>query len=76
MQKQETLTIDFWIKKKVVLVQIIHSVDIATGKFFKDQANGIKELKELIEEKITKDQQYSGWEVYNNFESSISWKVI
>ena len=72
MQKQETLTLTIANK----LVQIVHSIDSETGKFFKDQKTGLKELKELIKEKITKDQQYSGWQPYNNFECSISWKVI
>jgi hypothetical protein len=72
MQKQENLTLTICDK----LVKIVHSIDTETGKLFKDQKNGLSELKELIEEKITKDQQYSGWETYNNFECSISWKVI
>jgi len=72
MQKQETLNVTIEDK----LIQIVHSIDTETGKLFKDQATGLKELKELIEEEITMKGLRNNWYPYNNFECSISWKVI
>ena len=72
MQKQENLTLTICDK----LVKIVHSIDTETGKLFKDQKNGLSELKELIEEEIIMKGLRNNWCPYNNFECSISWKVI
>ena len=69
MQKQETLNVTIADK----LIEIVHSIDTETGKLFKDQATG---LKELIEEEMTMKDLRNNWYPYNNFECSISWKVI
>ena len=71
MQKQETLTLTINDK----LVKIVHSIDVETGKLFKDQKNGLSELKELIEEELKKGL-VNNWYPYNNFECSFSWRVI
>ena len=71
MQKQENLTLTICDK----LVKIVHSIDTETGKLFKDQENGLKEVEKLIEEELKKGLS-NNWYPYNNFECSFSWRVI
>jgi len=72
MTKEETLT--FIINKNKI--KVFHSVDVESGKFFKDQINGLKELKSLIRDDLIFQNKTDGYYPYNNFESFISWKVI
>jgi len=72
MTKEETLT--FTINKNKV--KVFHSVDVEDGKFFKDQATGLKELKSWIRDEIVFQNKTDGYYPYNNFESFVSWKVI
>ena len=72
MQKTEKLT--FQINKKKV--EVSHSYDSDTGKPFKDQKDGLSELKKWVYDEIVFQQKQKGWCTYNNFESSFDWVVI
>ena len=72
MTKEETLT--FVINKK--RVRVFHSVDVESGRFFKDQTTGLKELKSIIKDDIVFNNKTNGYYPYNNFESLITWRII
>ena len=72
MTKEETLT--FTINKNKI--KVFHSVDVESGKFFKDQATGLKELKSIIKDDIVFHNKTDGYYPYNNFESLITWRII
>ena len=71
MPKEETLTLTIEGKN----IEVFHSVDKETGSFFKDQKNGLEELKSLIKDELKKGLA-NNWYPYNNFECSVNWKVI
>ena len=68
----ETLT--FTIDKKKIKAD--HQYDGATGKAFKDQEEGADQLKTFIRDEVVFQNKTEGFIPYNNFESSVSWKVI
>jgi endonuclease IV len=45
-------------------------------KLFKEQEKGLDQVKECIEESISQEEKKDGFIPYNNFECSVSWKLI
>ena len=64
----ETLT--FTIDKKKV------KADHQGTKAFADQKDGADHLKSFIKDEIVFQNKNEGFIPYNNFESSVTWKVI
>ena len=63
-------TLIFTIDKKKV--KAIHK----GTKAFKDQAKGLDELKAFVRDEIVFQNKSRGFIPYNNFESSVDWKVM
>jgi|TARA_R110000851_G_scaffold317385_1_gene480864 hypothetical protein len=71
--KEEILT--FTVNKKKV--KVFHRFDVeSSGKYLKDQNNGLNELKSLIKDDMVFKNELDGYYPYNNFTSYISWKLI
>jgi hypothetical protein len=70
MQKKETLTLTINNKK----VAVDHSWDVTTGRSLDKQTTGLKDLTTFLKEEIEKNKT-DGFIPYNNFESSIHWKI-
>ena len=66
--KHETLTFTINNKK----VKAIHK----GTKLFKEQKNGLNELKAFIRDEIVFQNKSKGFIPYNNFESSVNWEII
>ena len=58
-------------------IYVFHRFDEETGKYFKNQhnGNGIEEIKSIIKEDLEKGD-INGFYPYNNFESSVHWRVL
>jgi len=57
-------------------IEIEHSFDVETGKPFEKQENGLEDLKSFLNDEIFTENKKEGFIPYNNFESSVNWKVI
>ena len=66
------------IKEKFELTLKDHKIEVIHKgfKLLKNQKNGLKDLKECIEQSIIVDENIEGFIPYNNFECSINWKII
>jgi len=71
MPREETLVLTIEGKK----IEVFHSVDKDTGRLFKEQSYDLDDLKSLIKDELKKGLT-NNWYPYNNFESSVNWKVI
>ena len=69
---KETLT--FVIDKKKIKVDHEYADD--TGRAFKDQKDGDKQIKDFIKDEVVFQNKKEGFIPYNNFESSVNWKII
>lgn len=65
--KNETLTFTINNKK----IKAVHK----GTKLFKDQKNGLNELKAFIRDEIVFQNKSKGFIPYNNFESSVHWEI-
>tara|TARA_R110000751_G_scaffold84816_1_gene169511 strand:- start:3 stop:215 length:213 start_codon:yes stop_codon:yes gene_type:complete len=63
----ETLEVTLKDKK----IEVIHQ----GFKSLKQQAKGLDQVKECIQESIDQEGKTDGFIPYNNFECSVSWKV-
>ena len=57
-------------------IEIEHSFDVETGNPFEKQKTGLQDLKSFLNEEIFTGNKKEGFIPYNNFESSVNWKVI
>jgi endonuclease IV len=68
----KTINETYEIALKDKKVEVIH-----TGfKALKDQENALNEVQECIQDSILNNKKTDGFIPYNNFECSITWRVI
>ena len=68
--KLKTETFEMTVKDKKV--EVTHR----GFKSFKEQKEGLNQVKECIEESISQEEKKDGFIPYNNFECSVSRKLI
>ena len=64
------------ITEKYELTLNNHTVEVIHKGFKSLNNNSLRDLKEVIIESIDRDKNIDGFIPYNNFECSITWRVI